>query len=586
MRFVVAIILASITARSFAADREPASLVPGQLLAYVELRDPSAIAEAWAGWMKGTAFDGTLKTASDRRDRATEFKHLTAIPQLGQIGLIATPEARSEIRKLKGAAVALTGFDERGNPDYVAYVLTGESAVAGLLARSFLTTSPDIRRVATVDGVPLFQHRVPPTPQYDANGKPIPNPPDVAKLDESMLTYASAPGLFVVASRPKLVEDTLKRWNGKGKDSLAEMPQIGKVSNNKTGAIVAVAFPQKLFAAYSESLKKSGIEVDPDWFAWLRFVVKPEAIQTLTASISVFNDGWDITALIDLDNRSHSPLLGLLGERAATSSQRGMGLTIAVPERNAESIIAFADAVATASGVVGRLPSDIVAKAERETGAKWAKELLPSMKSVSFDWGPRNEAQSKPALLLTFESSGDAWESAIPGLLRAADPNGHAVTPSEEMNGSIKVKSYALRSGPWSALHMARSGNRLAIATSRADAVRVISSQPSTEKSTAALVGRIAPEWFALCDDVKPVLVKSPVAPPPTLVGALKQFPPINLTMSRVDASKRVTATLSHRSWNGTSAKSATTAFADWLEHMIVEKGNPQSDLIPGGMFR
>ena len=587
MRFVVAIILGCLSIRSFAADPAPASLVPANVLAYAELRDPSALVEAWAGWMKGTAFDGTLKTASDRRDRSTEFKHLVAIPQLGQIGLLASPEARNEIRKLKGAAAALTGFDEKGNPEFVAYVLTGESAVAGLLARSYLTSSSDLRRVATVEGVPLFQQRMPPAPQYDGNGKPLPNPPDVAKVDEAMLTYASVPGLFVVASRPKLVEDALKRWDGKGKESLAETPRFREATKNNTGTVIAIASPQKLFAAYAESLKKSGAEADPDWFAWLRFVVKPEASPSLTASLAVVHDGWEFRTSFDFDPKIPSPPLGLLGERTATTtSLPGMGLTLAMPERKTEPILALADAVAKAAGVVGRLPSDIVAKAERESGAKWTKELFPALKSVSLDLGSRDDTQTKPAILLTFDSSGEVWETSIPGLLRAADPNGQAVAPSEELVGSIRVKSFAIRSGPWPALHTARSGNRMAFATTRADAVRVISSQPLTEKSTALLVGRLAPEWFAPRDDGKPVPVKPPVAPPPTLAEMLRQFPPIQLMMSRGDASTRVSTSLSHREWNGPKAKLATAAFANWLEHNIVEKGNPQSELIPGGIFK
>lgn len=586
MRFAAAIILVSVSSHAFAADREPASLVPANVLAYVELCDPSAVAEAWAGWMKGTAFDGTLKTASDRRDRSTEFKHLAAITQLGQISLLASPEARSEIRKLKGAAVALTGFDEKGNPEFVAFALTGESAVAGLLVRSFLTCNPDIRRVATVDGVPLFQYRLPPTPQYDANGKPLPNPPDVAKVDEAMLTFASVPGLFVAASRPKLVEETMKLWNGKGKESLAESPRFRVTTKTSTGSVLAVTFPQKLFAAYVESLKKSGVDVDPEWLAWPRFVVKPDAIQSLTATLTFASDGWDMTASIESDPKITSPLLGLFGERVAmTTSLPVTGLTMAIPGRKSESILAFADAVAKTSGVAGRLPSDVVAKAERESGAKWTKEIIPSLKSVSLDLGSRDDAHTKPAILLTFDSSGEVWESAIPGLLRAADPKDQVVTPSEEMVGSIKVKSYAIRSGPWPAIHTAQSGNRMAIATSRTDAVRVISSQPLLDPSTATILGNLAPEWFAPRDDRKPIPVKPPFAPPPTLADMLRQFPPVKLSMSRDDGAAHVTATLSHRDGNGTKIK-LTAALANWLEHVIVEKGNPQSELIPGGLFK
>lgn len=587
MRFAVATILACLSSEAPAADREPASLVPASVLAYVELRDPSAIAEAWAGWMKGTAFDGSLKTAGDRRDRASEFKQLAAIPQLGQIGLLASPEARSEIRKLKGAAAALTGFDEKGNPEFIAYVLTGESTVAGLLIRSFLTASPDLRRVATVDGVPLFQQRIPAPIQYGPDGKPLPSPPDVAKVDDAMLTYASVPGLFVIASRPKLVEDALKRWEGKGKESLAETLQYRDSSKTDSGAIVALAFPQKLFAAYSESLKKSGADKDADWLAWLRFVVKPEAIQTLSASMKVADDGLEFTTSFNIDPNVSSPLFGLLAEHGTTMTPHSAtGLTVAVSGRNAESILVFADAVAKAAGIVGRLPSDVVAKAERESGVRWSKEVFPTLKSFSLDCGSRDEAPLKPVILLTFDTPGEAWEAALPGLLRAVDPTGQVVTPSEELVGSIKVISFPVRVAPWSALHTARSGSRMAIATSRADAVRVMTSQPLPEKSKAAIVGRLVPEWFAPRDDGKSNPVKPPFAPPPTLAEMLRQFPPVNLSVSRGDTAMRVTATFSHRGWNGNKAKSATAAFANWLEHAIVEKGNQQTELIPGGILR
>jgi hypothetical protein len=586
MRFIAAIVIAGFTTPSFAADREPASLVPASVLAYAELRDPAAVAEAWAGWMKGTAFDGTLKTASDRRDRATEFKHLAAISSLGQIGLLASPEAQAEIRKLKGAATALTGFDEQGNAEFVAFVLTGESPVAGLLVRSFLTSSPDIRRVATVQGVPLFQHRVPPAPQFDANGRPLPNPPDVAKPDDARTTYASVPGLFVVASRPKVVEETLKRWAGEGKDSLAESREFRETMNRSQGAVVAFANPQKLISGYAEAVRNPGADPDSAWLAWLRFAVKPEAISTLTASLSVDPDGWDLTTTFQLNPSVASPLFGLIADHTvATAAPSGMGVTVTLPERKPDAIPTFADAVAKAAGVAGRLPSDIVVRAERETGAKWTKTLLPTLKSVTLDWGSRDEAQSKPGIVLSIDSGGNDWDAAIPGLLRAADSTNQPVTPSEERVGSITVKSYSVRFGPWPALHTARSDNRLGISTSRSDAVRILTRQPVAGQSKAAMMGRLAPEWFAPRDEGKTIPVKPPYALPPTLGDTLRPFPPVTIAVRR-DESLRVTAVISHRGWTGADGRSATAAFANWLEQAIVDGGNPAGELIPGGIFK
>lgn len=586
MRIIVALVLAGLASPSFADERELASLVPANVLAYAELRDPSNLAEAWAGWMQGTGFDGTLKTAGDRRDRATEHKHLAAISSLGQIGLLASPEARAELRKLKGAAVALTGFDERGNPEFIAYVLTGDSTVAGLLVRSYLTASPDLRRVATVGGVPLFQHRAPPAPQYDANGKLLPNPPDAAKADEAAMTFASVPGMFVVASRPNLVTGVLKRWEERGKETLADVREFRVDANRKPGSVFAIAFPQRLFAAYADAVRKSGAEADSDWLAWVRFVVQPDAIRTMTASLAAHSDGWELSATFETNPAVSSPLLGLLADRNRPFPvQPEFGLSIALPERKAESLLAFADAVAKAAGVAGRLPSEIVAKAERDTGAKWTHSLLTMLNEISLDLGSRSEPKWKPGLGLSFESSAEAWVAALPGLLRAADPSGQRVIPSEERVGSILVNSYAVRIGPWSAFHVARSGNRMAVATARAETARLIATPERPEKVSAVLVGRLAPEWLVPHDEGKPIPVKPPLALPPTIGETMRQFPPITIAVNR-DASSRVTALVTHRGWNGPHARSATTAFASWLEHAITERGIPQNELIPGGFIR
>src|SRR5207248_11522077 len=120
------------------------------------------------------------------------------------------------------AAAGVTGFTADHDPQAAAVVLFDDSAAGGLLVRGLLTTSQTLRRVDTLDGVPILPHRAFPPPTFGNDGKPMPleNPKPTEGKYEA--TYAYRPGLFVVGTNKAAVADVLRRFAGKAdKPSLA-----------------------------------------------------------------------------------------------------------------------------------------------------------------------------------------------------------------------------------------------------------------------------------------------------------------------------------------------------------------------------
>ena len=260
-------------------------------------------------------------------------------------------------------------------------------------------------------------------------------------------------------------------------------------------------------------------------------------------------------------------------------------MTWKVPKGAASRIVAVADARAKAKGVAGRLPSDIFKKAEKDSGAKWMTELLPAIESISLDLGPRSEPNAKPALIVSLNGNAERWDKSLPGLFRAADPSDKPVTPSDEIVGGIKVRSYAVQVGAWSAIHSARIGNRIAFATTRAAAVRAVRLEMKATDELAAVNGRFPPERFFAFHETKPYAIKPPFAPPPSLTDVFAQLPEIRFAAARDSDPNRVVARLDHRGWTATATKRSAEALASWMEEMSAER-IPGVERLEGGIMK
>ncbi|WP_149112563.1 hypothetical protein [Limnoglobus roseus] len=460
-----------------AQPRKPAELFPPATLAYAEIDDPAALADAVAAMVKGSALEDGLKLIHDRRDANKDPRLFNGQPALSFLATVTSPEFFAEFRKFRGAAVGWTGFTKSYEPKFVGVVLFGDSTAAGLIAKTFLANEATFRRVDTLDGVPIFQSRASPSVTYDPNsGKPIVPEPAKATEGPQELTYAYLPGLFVIGSNKEAVADVLARHREKPLESFATSEGYKSLTDlRKPGVTFCVRLRELVTVA--DKAKKSNKDVlDPTLLAYLKLVLSGTAAPTLAGQFTVGAEGLALTITITRDATRPSPLLDMLDGGLAPTvldvcpSDLAAVCTLALPKvQRASACLRLADAVAQADGEVGKLPSDWLAEFEQKTKRPIRDQLLSSVRAISLLLPPKQELPPKveviPLIALHFESEANAEDAAaaIPALiaaLRDAVPS----RPSTETVSGVKVSSVADVGGP---LHFARSQTTIILGRDR-----------------------------------------------------------------------------------------------------------------------
>ncbi|MFO0938227.1 MAG: hypothetical protein U0798_17110 [Gemmataceae bacterium] len=568
-------------ATSARAD-EPAlaALFPSQTFAYAEIRDLTLIMDVWAGFVKGTPFEGSLKTSADRKDqqdrtdRSVSPAQLQAQTTFDQIGIFSSPEFQREVKKFKGIAVGVTGWRATGKPEFLAVIQTGESQSAGLIVRMILLSHPEFRRVASWGDIPVYQSK-PPEVNIPVEGKERFAEAAKPKPESNIPTFAYRPGLFVLGSQHSDVIQVLKRFEGKGDEKItfaySDRFRATRILQ-KPRSLFLFASPRTAFEKW-EPLARSHPDWDESTFAgWMRFVVNPSAIPSVAANVSFGHDGWSAVCQIDADPAKSSPLLGMIGEgRDDRFSLDQTGFLWNATDRSGERLLTLADAIAKARGTVGRLPSDIVRKADADTGSAWKSTLLPAIESISFVPFKRNDPRDRSAVVIRLSNADRAaeWVRAFPGLLRAADPNDSPVSPSEETIDMIPVHSFALAQGTLSTIHLARKGNRISIALSRdvaAKAVQMDTVQTAKADKPVSFAGRFSWNQLDGDDGRKPNRLKPPVEPPATISDVLSPLPEVSFSAVRQKNAPRITIQFEQRGVDSVAIKQCLKALAKWWE--------------------
>ena len=200
--------------------KDLAQLFPAGTLAYAEIGQPASTSVAIGEFVKGTSLADSLKYSHERRDKMQPPGNIGALSKAGEWSLLTSPEMLAEFKKLGGVAAAITGFDPKtGRASLAVAFLMGESHIGGLLARHYLLTSPNIRRVGKVDGVAVYQNRGLTGATVDENGKPEPIDDSTPAQGTAEPTYLYAPGLFVIGSNTSAVGDVYRRFLGTEKSA-------------------------------------------------------------------------------------------------------------------------------------------------------------------------------------------------------------------------------------------------------------------------------------------------------------------------------------------------------------------------------
>ena len=96
------------------APKDVAELFPADSLAYLEMCKPGETAKDIAAFFKGSILENPLPTLDKMRTT-----NGAGIREAGLLTAFFGPEMLKEASRFHGIAVALTGFDKRGNPEVV-----------------------------------------------------------------------------------------------------------------------------------------------------------------------------------------------------------------------------------------------------------------------------------------------------------------------------------------------------------------------------------------------------------------------------------------------------------------------------------
>src|SRR5262249_29268227 len=138
----------------------------------------------------------------------------------GYSSMFAGPEMVAEFGRLRGGAVALTGFNSDLEPEIVGILLSGNSNGPTFIMRTALTVDPWMRRVEEYEGIGLYREK-----RQDFRKK------EAVIAEFSGPTYALLPDGLIIGSSTDSVKDMIRRLKGRTSD-----PSLASVSAFRNAA--------------------------------------------------------------------------------------------------------------------------------------------------------------------------------------------------------------------------------------------------------------------------------------------------------------------------------------------------------------
>ena len=505
------LLLAALAAPATAAPpTDVAGLFPPETIAYAELADPAAAAPQVAALVMGSVIEDSIGFIHKRRDATKNPADIQGKQDLAVLGLLASPEMLAEFKKLRGVGVGLVGFTDTGDPQVALAVLTGDSA-AGVAARAFLTMDPQVRKVAAIGDVPVYQFR-----QVNVTNDPMGRLIlQDGKLTEGPYepTFAYLPGLIVVGTSRAALTPVVERFQGKAKGTLGETPLFKEAAaTNRRPGVFAFANVPAFCTKSDAALKGRNSSGEPDLLAWCKLIADHRSMRYLVGSVRVRDNGLSLELVGQFEPAKKSPLLDLLAGPGVKvellhHAPRPASLAIAVtfPEKDrAGAVVGFLDALVKANGGLGRLPSEAVKELEAKYKLSIADGLLAKTRAAVVVLPATQElpkgAIALPTVVLHTDTPevAAAWEAFLPKLLgdlAGANPT----EPSSEAVGGVKVLSLPGTGLPWkAAVHYARKDTVIAVGLDRKVVAAALLADPAASvaadqsvSSTGAFLGTV-----------------------------------------------------------------------------------------------
>jgi hypothetical protein len=296
--------------------QSPAELFPAKTLAYAEIRQPGQLTKEIANLFKGSVLGNVPDSLAKVR---AKFKDAPdrVLRDIGPFGLMLAPEVFKELGRLDGAAAALTGISERGEPEFLVVVLPGKSYAPTFLARVFMTVDR-VQPIAKVEGVTLYQHYWERDDRFDDKGfrdeKDGPRQKEPRKPVRTMggPAVAMTPTAVFIGT-PDVVKDAIRRAKGKAEgESLAAselFQEARKEAASEPGLFVYANVPATMEMV--EGLVKHerhGQQV----LAVISKLINPKAFRAVADRLTLSKGTLRYRRTVLLDTKEKSPLLEIL----------------------------------------------------------------------------------------------------------------------------------------------------------------------------------------------------------------------------------------------------------------------------------
>ena len=398
---------------------------------------------------------------------------------LGMLGLFLSPEMLDEAGRIRGGFIALTGFARDGTPEVVGVLHGGSSNLPGMYMRGFLSFGrPSL--VGEVEGVSLYREV-----HYTFRANPgAGGAPPQQERRETGPVLGQLPGLILFGSSVDSLKDVIRR--AKGKRAAASLTNLraykDAASLRDRPGLFAYVDVAALEAKLAESKVRSENAKSPTWIAAFQSLLGERAIRNLTFSLTLQNGSLEGQTRLALNEKSESPLLGLLPDRAAqrellhfAPNDALLALTggLGDNEKRWKTFVNLLDTLYMLEGRPGdNRPSRTIEEMEKKLNFKINKDVLAELTGAGIvvhkEWR-RKPGQATLLLRATDEKAAARLESN--GLTRLFSLGSENVlTPKEEEVQGHRIKTITKWGGlrlSFPAVHYGRHGTVLVIGFDR-----------------------------------------------------------------------------------------------------------------------
>ena len=558
----------------YGAPKDVAELFPADSLAYLEMCKPGETAKDIAAFFKGSILENPLPTLDKMRET-----NGAGVREAGLFTAFFGPEMVKEANRFQGVAVALTGFDKRGNPEFTAVVLTGASQLPGFVMRSFLASHPGLRKVDLIEEIGLYVERA---NQFE--DPLLGNPGGRRQAKDTGPVFAYDPGIVLIGSNKVHVASAIRRWKQKEKSaSLAENPAFKKaVDQRQAPGLFLFADAKRLL---EKQTAPAANRKGPEPFATelLRKLLPPADVETCTARLEFKPQGLDLRCSLKLAPKSNNALANLLGgpgleiaDLHGLGKESPLAVVLNFPPggQRLPALLDLLERLAKASGTLGPTASEIVQELEEKKtlapGSLAKVDRLSIVMPPIASW-PKGSLPL-PTFILHADTSEalESLEAAVPAVLELL--GGKKADPVTETIDGVKVRTLEPKASPMgSALHYARREKLLAIGVDRrfvaacmtADPARSLAAVPDVNEmlksaGKVSLLGawnwsatllpaksekagpKNPPPPFPIDGPFEPEGRPAPPALPLEVFESLRGLPPLVITLSSQDDELRL----------------------------------------------